>query len=666
MDSLTPHTTTIQVFFRFRPLSIVEKANNELGVWKVSHNSVCLSAESLGLFGESKRPQMPLKVYNFTECFDSGATNAVVHEKVSKPLLSAVLEGYNSTIFAYGQTGSGKTYTMLGLDSIELSKHRRKRSMSPFIGSNNHKPQYSTKGILFSSLEDLFSLVSSGDKVYSIVCSYMEIYNENVFDLLSDQNPENLNVNEDPNKGFYVKGLSEKVARNIEEVVEIVNSGENWRKYGNNEHNFNSSRSHTIFRAIVTGIKEDNTGFESFLHFVDLAGSERISNSKKVLNPETVNEGKHINTSLFYLCSVIHKLAEKPLQHTHIPYRNSNLTKLLKHSIGGNSYTSIICTASPSFSSYEMTSSTLHLASLAKTITNRVSINTKSPSPTELLKIYHGDIRNLRTQIIVQKIQNSKIVRELEEKVEKASIPQCQCKVADKNIEWIYGVGDVLGGGKGNKGVVLRKKEQKRAKCLNCQSHIEKYSVLAEKHKGLEEKYLKALDDLRGLKDKNEKLAEGHKKMQEKNDQNQKSFADMQKKLELSIISNEENTIKYNNLLLAYENLQSTSLEHEKLIGKCQMLQLEHSKCEEYFSLLEEKLAILEGRCFKKLSDKDIRVLEKFYLEVLDLAKEERVHKQQSRVVLGEIFSPNTFPVNIWEKLSDVYKDDTIVMAYSQ
>jgi hypothetical protein len=313
-----------------------------------------------------------------------------------------------------------------------------------------------------------------------------------------------------------------------------------------------------------------------------------------------------------------------------------------------------------------MTSSTLHLASLARTITNRVSINTKSPSPTELLKIYHGDIRNLRTQIIVQKIQNSKIVRELEEKVEKASIPQCQCKVADKNIEWIYGVGDVLGGEKVRKGVILRKKEKKRLKCVNCQDHKEKYSIIAENHKDLEEKYQKALEDLRGLKEKNEKLTEGHRKMQEKNDQSQKSFAEIQKKLELSTVSNEQNVLKYNNLLLAYENLQNTSFEHEKLMKKHQMLQFEHSKCEEYFSLLEEKLAILEGRCFKKLSDKDIRVLEKFYLEVLDLAKEERVHKQQSRVVLGEIFSPNAFPVNIWEKLSEVYKDDTTVMAYSQ
>ncbi|OMJ69270.1 hypothetical protein SteCoe_33041 [Stentor coeruleus] len=663
MDSLTPHMTTIQVFLRFRPLSIQEKANNEQNVWKVSHSSICLSTESLGLFSENKRPQMPLRVYNFTECFNSGVTNAMVHEKVSKPLLSAVLEGYNSTIFAYGQTGSGKTYTMLGLDSIELSKHRRKRSMSPFIGTNSHRPQYSTKGILFSSLKDLFSMVSSGDKVYSIVCSYMEIYNENVFDLLSDQNPENLTVNEDPNKGFYVKGLSEKVARNIEEVVEIVNAGENWKKYGNNEHNSNSSRSHTIFRAIVTGIKEDNTGFESFLHFVDLAGSERISNSKKAMNPETVNEGKHINTSLFYLCSVIHKLSEKPLQHTHIPYRNSNLTKLLKHSIGGNSFTSIICTASPSFSSYEMTSSTLHLASLARTITNRVSINTKSPSPTELLKIYHGDIRNLRAQIIVQKIQNSKVVRELEEKVEKASIPQCECKIADSNIEWIYGVGDVLGGKNANKGMILRSKEKKKTKCLNCQDHIQRYTKILEEHKELEEKYQKAIEYLKELKEKNEKLTERHKKVQEENDQGQKSLTDMQKKIEISINSNEENSIKYNNLLLAYNNLQNTSLEYEKLLDKYQMLQFEHSKCEEYFSLLEDKLAILEGRCFKKLSDKDIRVLEKFYLEVLDLAKEERIHKQQSRKVLGEIFSPNTFPVNIWEKLSDVYKDETLNMA---
>jgi centromeric protein E len=258
---------------------------------------------------------------------------------------------------------------------------------------------------------------------YYLTCSYIEIYNEQIFDLLSDRKrmkTEILTVCEDAaGRGFYVKGLSEFAASSIEEVMEYISKGESNRHYAATAMNHHSSRSHTIFRLTITSIKtlstkeirgkiqesgtlsdSDNEEFtneimtESILNFVDLAGSERVANLSEMHNPlETVvgsgaesgrrvtpikvskysrhkknnkldtlsNEGRHINVSLFYLCQVIKKLAMKS-ESAHIPYRNSNLTKLLRSSLGGNAKTCVICTATPTLSQYEMTASTLRFA----------------------------------------------------------------------------------------------------------------------------------------------------------------------------------------------------------------------------------------------------------------------------------------------------------------
>ena len=198
--------------------------------------------------------------------------------------------------------------------------------------------------------------------------------------------------------------------------------------------NHQSSRSHTIFRVYVTSVSilpsaeiSENITTESLLNFVDLAGSERVSSLHEATNPlETVvgfrlsrspktsrvrsnssrrsidtfvNEGKHINVSLFYLCQVIAKLSQKHISDTHIPYRNSNLTKILSTSLGGNALTCIICTATSTLSQFELTLSTLRFGGIAGSIKNVIQANVRSDKTNELLLMYQKDIEELRIRL---------------------------------------------------------------------------------------------------------------------------------------------------------------------------------------------------------------------------------------------------------------------------
>lgn len=373
----------------------------------------------------------------------------MVYETIGKRVVLASLEGYNGTIFAYGQTGSGKTFTMMGTDETDRDLEERKilnatpslrkerRSVSPFRPSTSFQKQAPSaistprdvpkeKGIISFALEDLFgNIKNTSNKTYYLTCSYLEIYNEQVFDLLSESalfKADILSINEDPQKGFYVKGLSEHIINSVDEVKTFIDKGESNRKYAATAMNHHSSRSHTIFRLNVTSVtvmenfENDENGnsitTESVLNFVDLAGSERVSNLQQEVGPDKkktnksnldtlVNEGKHINTSLFYLCQVIHRLSEKDTikSDTHVPYRNSNLTKILRSSLGGNSLTCIICTATPTLSQFEMSLSTLRFGGTAKTITNKVEANVISNKNAELLQAYQRDIDQLKKDL---------------------------------------------------------------------------------------------------------------------------------------------------------------------------------------------------------------------------------------------------------------------------
>mmetsp|Transcript_985 Transcript_985/g.2455 ORF Transcript_985/g.2455 Transcript_985/m.2455 type:complete len:641 (+) Transcript_985:468-2390(+) len=401
------HSEHIHVSLRFRPLSPKEIDENDKQIWQVSHDTVSLKPEFAGLLQDARRTALA-KAYSYNRCFSSKDTNQQVYEAVVRRVVMSSLEGFNGTVFAYGQTGSGKTYTMMGTEGQDLLKGSS-RKVEP------------TKGIIELALDDLFVLIGlSENKTF-----YLEIYNEQVYDLLSDQRYSILSVCEDPVKGFYVRSLTSHPVNSKEDVLKFIELGEASRRYRSTAMNHHSSRSHTIFKLQVNSValndRKDAQGIstESLLNFVDLAGSERISGlqeSPKMHQPRLmtrtrrtatssagpndsmITEGKHINTSLFYLCQVIHRLSDKS-KAEHVPYRNSNLTKILRSSLGGNALTCIMCTATPTISQFEMTLGTLRFAGIAKTVTNTVAANVKSDIDVEVLSSYQKDIDNLRQEL---------------------------------------------------------------------------------------------------------------------------------------------------------------------------------------------------------------------------------------------------------------------------
>lgn len=210
-------------------------------------------------------------------------------------------------------------------------------------------------------------------------CSYLEIYNEVITDLL-DAEKTNLKIHESLSSGIFVGGLSEEPVFDSEDALALLSKGEEHRHVGSTNINEHSSRSHTIFRMVIESkeLSADNRDSYigplkiSVLNFVDLAGSERIS----ITGAEGVRlkEGGHINKSLLALTSVISKLSEGN-DRSHIPYRDSKLTRILQPSLGGNAKTAIICALTPASEYIDESVSTLKFASRAKTIKNKAHIN---------------------------------------------------------------------------------------------------------------------------------------------------------------------------------------------------------------------------------------------------------------------------------------------------
>ena len=231
-------------------------------------------------------------------------------------------------------------------------------------------------------------------------CSYLEIYKEDVFDLLTEkrrgEEPKKLDVREDQGKGFYVKDLKWLMVNSIEEMEKAMNFGNNNRKTASTKMNARSSRSHSIFQIYLeTAVEKDGKQFikAGKLNLVDLAGSER--SSKTGATGETLKEGILINKSLMTLGNVITALCDGKSKH--IPYRDSNLTRLLQDSLGGNTKTVMIAALSPANYNYEETMSTLRYANRAKQIKNKPKVN-EDPKDA-LLKQYESEIKQLKDML---------------------------------------------------------------------------------------------------------------------------------------------------------------------------------------------------------------------------------------------------------------------------
>jgi centromeric protein E len=277
--------------------------------------------------------------------------------------------------FRYGQTSSGKTHTMQG---------------------NPDSP-----GLIPQSIEEAFSHISlDSERQYMLRCSYIELYNEELSDLL-DMTKE-IKIRQDPQKGVYIEGATEEVVTSPEQVQALMKLGQERRHVSATALNLVSSRSHSIFRMVIEsspnlGSSRENAAASvriSVLNLVDLAGSERVGDSK--VTGAGLKEAANINNSLLVLAQVISKLSEG--KGGHVPFRDSKLTRMLQPSLGGNSRTAVICGMTPHWQHAEESISTLRFATRAKKIVNRAQIN-ESMDDKSMLKKFREQILELQSQL---------------------------------------------------------------------------------------------------------------------------------------------------------------------------------------------------------------------------------------------------------------------------
>ncbi|KAH7079021.1 P-loop containing nucleoside triphosphate hydrolase protein [Paraphoma chrysanthemicola] len=329
------------------------------------------------------------KTYQFDKVFSPAADQNMVFDEVVSPILDEVMNGFNCTIFAYGQTGTGKTYTMTGDISDIL-------------------PLPDAAGIIPRVLYALFQRLEADETESSVKCSFIELYNEELRDLFSTDDTVKLKIFEDNSKKGHsttlVQGMEECHLKTAAQGIELLREGSHKRQVAATKCNDLSSRSHTVFTIMVyiKRMTEDGQEYLSAgkLNLVDLAGSENIQRSGA--ENKRAAEAGLINKSLLTLGRVINALVERS---SHIPYRESKLTRLLQDSLGGRTKTCIIATVSPAKSNLEETISTLDYAFRAKNIRNKPQVNQAINKKT-LLKEFTAEIEKLKSELIATRQRN--------------------------------------------------------------------------------------------------------------------------------------------------------------------------------------------------------------------------------------------------------------------
>ncbi|XP_045888586.1 kinesin-like protein kif7 [Micropterus dolomieu] len=299
--------------------------------------------------------------------FEEACCQEEVYSVSVQPLIDAFFQGFNATVFAYGQTGSGKTYT---IGEANICSFRDEE-----------------QGIIPRAVADVFKLLDENDlSDFSVRVSYLEVYKEEFKDLLEVETAsKDIHIRED--KGNIVLcGVKECEVEGLDEVLSLLESGNTARHTGATQMNPSSSRSHTIFtmymdqrrgssRLYGTATSSGPQMLSSKFHFVDLAGSERILRTGNT--GERLKESIQINSGLLALGNVIGALGDPKRKGSHIPYRDSKITRILKDSLGGNSKTLMIACISPSSSDFDESLNTLNYATRARNIQNRATVNCK-------------------------------------------------------------------------------------------------------------------------------------------------------------------------------------------------------------------------------------------------------------------------------------------------
>ncbi|XP_054826094.1 kinesin-like protein KIF17 [Eublepharis macularius] len=362
----------VKVIVRCRPLNDREKQHKSKIVLTMD------SARRQCFVQNPAAADDPPKQFTFDGAYYMDHTTEQIYNEIAYPLVEGVMEGYNGTIFAYGQTGCGKSFTMQGISDPP-----------------------SQKGIIPRAFEHVFENVQCAENTkFLLRASYLEIYNEDIRDLLGSDTKQKLELKEHPEKGVYVKGLSQHTVHSVAQCERIMETGFKNRAVGYTLMNKDSSRSHSIFTVSMEIYTVDERGQDKLraakLNLVDLAGSERQSKTRAV--GERFKEATKINLSLSALGNVISALADARCMH--IPYRDSKLTRVLQDSLGGNTKTLMVACLSPADYNYDETLSTLRYANRAKNIQNKPRIN-EDPKDA-LLREYQEEIKKLKAILAQQ------------------------------------------------------------------------------------------------------------------------------------------------------------------------------------------------------------------------------------------------------------------------
>lgn len=344
-DALTPQLTakgaeqsaSIHVVARFRP-PISADERQERGAFIIDPDNRGVSTTD------------HLYHFDLDHAFCETSAQEDVFNYVGRPICSDVLHGYNGTILAYGQTGTGKTYCMFGSGT-----------------------QPELQGIVPRAAKQIFGVVANTNNTkFTCHCSFLEVYKEQMRDLLCPvpADSRKLRIKELPQQGLHVDGLTRHHVRSEADVGRILRTGHRARVVKRTQLNAHSSRSHAVFVLHVEQRGMEGTECMGKLTLVDLAGSEKVSKSGLV--GETLEEAKKINWSLTALGKVIDDLAE---QRSHVPYRDSRLTRVLQEALGGNCRTTLVVAASASSQHYEETMSSLRFATRTKKVRNYAKVN---------------------------------------------------------------------------------------------------------------------------------------------------------------------------------------------------------------------------------------------------------------------------------------------------
>ena len=367
-------TPLIQVVVRCRPLfgKEIREARNQIVDCDVRRGEVRID--------NPKTPGDPPKQFTFDGVYDHTSTQKEIFEGCALPIVRAAIEGYNGTIFCYGQTGTGKTHTMEGKDEPE-----------------------NERGLIPNTFETVFGdidALEAANKNFLVRASFLEIYNEEVRDLLGKDQTRRCDLKEDPDKGVYVKDLTTFVVKSVAEIRKLHEVGKKNRSVGATLMNADSSRSHSIFTVTIETSEVNEGEAEEDAHIrvgklnmVDLAGSER--QAKTGSTGDRLKEATKINLSLSALGNVISALVDG--KSSHIPYRDSKLTRLLQDSLGGNTKTVMIANLGPADYNFDETMSTLRYANRAKNIKNKPKIN-EDPKDA-MLREFQEEIARLKTQL---------------------------------------------------------------------------------------------------------------------------------------------------------------------------------------------------------------------------------------------------------------------------